>query len=141
MVEGLFLDGLNGAGWLAGLFWGLLVFGIILYVYMGFAYTAVGRKAKVKTPELAWIPFVGPTIVTYQAAGMHWWPWLLLIGMIIPFLNVLAAIAFQVMVIVWTWHMFEKIKRPGWWAILFILPIVGLVMIGIAAWTEPDTRR
>ncbi|MCC7575039.1 hypothetical protein KO361_05590 [Candidatus Woesearchaeota archaeon] len=121
---------------LAGLIFVAIIIGLAFYVYLGFAYMAIGRKAKLKSPELAWIPFVGPLIIAYQASGLHWWPWLLIIGMFIPYVNVLASVAFQVMVIVWMWYLFKKIKRPGWWALLFLIPFVGLVMIGVAAWSD-----
>ena len=67
---------------------------------------------------------------------MHWWPWLLIIGTFIPVIGSLASIAFLVFVIIWHWKMFEAIRRPGWWAILLLLPIVGWIMVGIAAWSN-----
>ncbi|MCX6750630.1 MAG: hypothetical protein NTZ83_04185 [Candidatus Pacearchaeota archaeon] len=119
---------------------GMLVLAILvsiaLYIYMGFAYMAIGRKAKLKIPELSWIPGVGPLILAFQASKMHWWPWLLLIGMFIPVVNFIAAPVFMVFAIIWHWKMFEAVKKPGWWAILLLIPIVGLVMVGIAAWAK-----
>jgi len=107
-----------------------------LYIYMALAYKAIAKKAKLSNPNLSWIPLVGPLIIAFQASKMHWWPWLLLIGYVIPVVNVVAQIAFAVFVIIWHWKMFERIKRPGWWAVLFIIPIVGLIMVGIAAWSK-----
>ncbi|MGV8162989.1 MAG: hypothetical protein ACP5N2_06685 [Candidatus Nanoarchaeia archaeon] len=113
-----------------------VVLAIAIYVYMGFAFMAIAKKANLEAPGLAWIPAVGPVIIAYQASKMHWWPWLLLIGCIIPFVNFIAAPVFTVFAIIWMWKMYEAIKRPGWWAIMMIIPIVGLVFAGIAAWSK-----
>jgi len=45
-------------------------------------------------------------------------------------------IVFYVYVFIWLWKLYEAVKRPGWWALLWLLPIVGWVMIGIAAWSK-----
>ena len=110
---------------------------VAVYVYMAFAYMAIARKNKQSSPGLAWIPGVGPLIIAYRASKMHWWPWLLLIGFFIPFVNWLFAIAFAVFGVIWNWKLFEAIKRPGWWAIFMVIPILNivfLVFVGIAAW-------
>jgi hypothetical protein len=120
------------------------VIGLIAYIFLSLAFMAIGRKAKVSSPGLAWIPFVGPAIITYKASKMHWWPWLLLIAFLIPFLNIVAMLIFGVYSIIWMWKTFEKIGKPGWWAIVGlggIIPILGilfslaaLVLLCIAAW-------
>ncbi|MDE1848790.1 MAG: hypothetical protein KGH55_02050 [Nanoarchaeota archaeon] len=112
----------------------MIIFWIAVWVYMAFAFTAIAKKLKYKYPGIAWIPFVGPLIIAFQASKMHWWPWLLLIGYVVPVIGWIATVTFWVFSIIWMWKMFERIKRPGWWAILMIVPIVGLVMIGVAAW-------
>ena len=109
---------------------------VVLYIYMGFAFMAIGKKAKLETPALSWIPFVGPMIIAYQASKMHWWPWLLYIGIILPFLNILASLALTVVFIVWLWKTYEAINKPGWWALLIPIPVVGLVFMGVAAWSK-----
>lgn len=132
-----------GAGMLAGmmalfgafiiLFW-ILALG--MYIYTGFAFMTIGKKAKLKNPALAWIPLVGPLIIAYQCSKMHWWPWFLIIGIFIPVIGFIFSIAFAVFSIIWQWKMFEKIKYPGWWAILCLIPFVNLVLYGIAAWSK-----
>ncbi len=117
------------------IFVSILIF-IGIYIYMGFAFMAIAKKAKLKSPGLAWIPGVGPLIIAFQASKEHWWPWLLLIGTLIPVIGFLFQLAFTVFAIIWMWKMFEAIKEPGWWAILMIIPIVNLVIIGVAAWSK-----
>ncbi|HLC31209.1 MAG TPA: hypothetical protein VJK51_00940 [Candidatus Nanoarchaeia archaeon] len=124
-------------GLIALIFAFILIFFLIMigvYIYTSLAYMAIGKRARLKTPGLAWIPGVGPTILAFQTSKMHWWPWLLLIGFFIPFVNIVAFIAFGVFSVIWHWKLFERIGRPGWWALLQLIPIVGLVLIGIAAW-------
>jgi len=81
------LDILSGG--LLALIAGILIFVILiaiaLYIYSSLAFMAIGRKAKLSAPGLAWIPGVGPFIISFQASKMHWWPWLLLIGFISTF--------------------------------------------------------
>jgi hypothetical protein len=113
-----------------------MVFFVALYLYSSFAYMAIGRKARVKRSGLAWIPFLGPLIIIYKASKMHWWPWLLLFLFFIPGVNILANLAFAVVLVIWHWKTFEVIHKPGWWAILTLIPIVNLVIIGIAAWSK-----
>ncbi len=129
LIGGLFLLGM-------GMMVFLFLLAVAAYVYYGFAYMAIAKKLKMKSPGIAWIPLVGPAIIAFQTAKMHWWPWLLIIGMFFPVVGTLFSLAFCVFVIIWHWKMFEALKRPGWWAILMIIGIVREVLIGIAAWSK-----
>lgn len=124
----------------AGILMLAIIIGIAIYIYTSLAFMKIGQKAKLKTPELAWIPGIGPTILAYQSSKMHWWPWLLLAGIIIPYLNFIAIITFTVFTYIWMWKLFENIKKPGWWPLLQLIPFIGqiifLVLIGIAAWDD-----
>lgn len=117
----------------------MIVFVIVmigLYVYLSFAYMAIARKAKYSNPALAWIPIIGPLIVTSGIAEMHWWPILLLVGTIIPYIGFLFSIALAVFAIIWLWKTFEAVDRPGWWAIVSFIPVVNLILLGVAAWSK-----
>ncbi len=127
-----------------------------IYVYSAFAYSAVARKAKYPSPAIAWIPLVGPALITSKTAKMHWWPILLLIAgeimvliggvlilnisfilfAILLLLRGLFVTAFIVFSIIWLYKTYEVIGKPGWWAILMLILPVGLVMLGIAAWSK-----
>ena len=109
---------------------------LAVYVYMSIAYMGVAKKAKLSAPGLAWIPGIGPTITAYRASKMHWWPWLFLIGLFIPAVGFLLLLAFVVFGVIWHWKMFERIGKPGWWSILMLIPVVNLIIIGIAAWSK-----
>ena len=123
---------LLGAGFLFFLF----VLIVAVYVYSSFAYMAIARKAKYRSPGLVWIPIVGPMIMASKTAKMHWWPILLLVVFWIPFINILCMIALLVFNIIWMWKTFEKIGKPGWWSVFMIINIVYLVLLGIAAWSK-----
>lgn len=123
----------------ASLFFIVLI-GIIVYVYMGFAYMAIARKAKLSAPGIAWIPSIGPNIIAFRISKMHWWPWILFAGFFIPVISVICSILFTVFTVIWHWKLFEKVGRPGWWAILWLIPIVNLVLVGIAAWGKSKNK-
>jgi len=112
----------------------ILILGV--YIYTSFAFMAIAKKAKYSKPGIAWIPGIGPLLITSKTAKMHWWPILLLVLSPIPFIGGIASIAVAVFSIIWLWKTFEVIGKPGWWAILTLLPIVNFVILGIAAWSK-----
>jgi len=111
---------------------------IALYIYLSFAYSSIAKKAKQKSPGIAWIPFIGPLIIVYKSSGMHWWPWILIAGFFLPlhFFSFVAQVVFSVVVVIWHWKLFEKFKYPGWWSLLTVIPFVNLIIIGIVAWSK-----
>lgn len=110
------------------------LFMIGIYLFSSFMFMSLAKKAGDVSPGLAWIPGVGPLIIAFRASKMHWWPWLLLIGTFIPILGVIAMIVFMVYEFIWMWKLLEAVGRPGWWIFLMIIPIVGIIMLAIAAW-------
>jgi len=135
-----------------------LIFGLALYIYSGFAFMYIGRKAKVKYPGLSWIPGIGPILIAYFAAKGKSTPWWILLGAFVAYLigAILAAVGvfvsallvigyiiliaavigftyFAVYEYIWMWKMFEALKRPGWWGIipLFALPFALLGLIPV----------
>ena len=133
-------ENFGALGGLFAMFAGMIVVFLIIlvaiWIYMSLAFTAIAKKANLSSPGIAWIPGLGPAIIAYRTSQMHWWPWLLLIGLIIPFVNFIAMIIFGVYAIIWQWKMFEAIGKPGWWALICLITPVNLVMYGIAAWSN-----
>jgi hypothetical protein len=137
LQDGVVMDPSLGAlaGILAAFMVVFAIVGVVLWIFLSLAFMKIAKRLGQSMPGLAWIPGIGPLIVAYRASGMHWWPWLLLIGYVIPLVNFIFAIAFAVFSIIWMWKMLEALGRPGWWAILIaIIPVVNLILIGIAAW-------
>jgi hypothetical protein len=138
--------GVLGGGLAALLMFGfaIVIFLVILflaiYVYMALAMMAIAKKTNNEPAWLAWIPVANLYLMS-KIAKMHWWPMLLLIAFPIPFLNVFAMLAFAVFMFIWMWKIFEAVGRPGWWALLGLIPFAGgiivLVLLGVAAWGKP----
>ena len=107
----------------------LIIF-LAVYIYAAFALMTIANKTKTKNGWLAFIPIANVYLLT-QIAGLSGWWTLIIFAGIIPFLGnlaVLAAIAY------FFWIISEKLKKPGWFGILMIVPIVNLVILGILAW-------
>lgn len=116
------------------------VFGLlflVIWIYQGFAWMKIAEKTKTSNGWLAFVP-VGNMVLLANIAKMHWWPVLLLLAMIIPFLNFVAFVVLLVFMYIWMWKSFERVGRPGWWPLLGLIPAVGtiiyLILLGIAAW-------
>jgi hypothetical protein len=115
----------------------MAIFAIIflaIYIYTSLAFQRIAKKTRTPHPWLAWIPIANLYLYS-QIAGMHWWPVLLVIGLFIPYINFLAAIVLIVYNFIWLWKIFEKVKQPGWWAILSLIWPIFLIFLGIAAWS------
>jgi len=116
-----------------------LIVAIALYVYSALALMAIAKRTKTENGWLAWIP-IGNLVLMANIAKMHWWPVLLIIGLFIPIINFFAMMALAVFVVIWLWKICEARGKPGWWAVLTIIPFVGsiwmLIMMGILAWGE-----
>jgi len=95
----------------------LFIFIIGIYLYSSFAYSAIAKKAKHKNPGLAWIPVIGPTLISLQIAKMHWWPLLLTFFIWIPFVGIIFETILLAFTTIWDWKTFEAVKKPGWWAV------------------------
>ena len=151
LAEAVALDGIDTAalaggalgGGLVAMVMGCFLFIVLIllafYIYISLAFMGIAKKNKQSSPGLAWIPIVGPPIVAAKAAEMHWWPILLLVGAMIPFIGFVFSITFAVFFVIWMWKTFEAVDKPGWWAIFQVIPllnIVWFVFIGIAAWSD-----
>ncbi len=151
--EALAEQGVEAIGGVLGLIFSILfamvavVFfvAIGIYVYSSFAYMEIGKKAKHKNPGIAWIPFVGKPLLTSQIAKMPWWPVLFLLGGIFIFIPIVGVfiyyasmVAFTVFFFIWRWKAYEKVGHPGWFSLIFLIPIVGYVFLGIVAWSKEN---
>ena len=70
-----------------------ILFWVFAYIFTSIAYTSIGKKAGLTAPALAWIPGLGPMITAFRASKMHWWPWLLSIGLVTLFIAGISALA------------------------------------------------
>lgn len=116
-----------------------IVIAVIIYVYSALALMSIANKTKTKPAYLAWIPIANYYLMS-KIAKMHWWPILLIVGFWIPFIGWVATIMFWIFTVIWTYKIFEAVKRPGWWALFMIIPFIGwiiyLILLGVAAWSK-----
>ena len=119
----------------------LLMFALLvgLYVYTSFTLMKVAERLKTKPAWLAWVP-IGNLYLMSKMAKMQCWPILLLLAWWIPVLGQVAFLVFAVFAFIWMWKILEARKRPGWWSLFALIPMVGLiwylVMWGILAWSK-----
>jgi len=140
---------------LEGLIATLLVFfiififiGIAVYIYFALALMKVAKRTQTQPAWLAWIPIANFYLVS-KVAKMHWWPIILIIissilfqfeNTIISTIGMISWLIFAIFTIIWTWKICEIRNKPGWWAIITIIPLIGwiwwFIMWGILAWGE-----
>ncbi len=138
------MDSMAASGAMAGLFamiMGMMVFFVViaiaLYIYMGLTVMKTAKRLNVEPAWLAWIPIANLYLILKMGKQPSWTMLLLLSGLI-PYIGIIGSIAFMVFMILAMWKICEARQRPGWWAIITIVPVVGgiwsLIMWGILAW-------
>jgi len=118
-----------------------IIAGIAFYIYTAWAFYAIAKKLKTEPAWLSWIPIANLYLYS-KMAKMHWWPILLLAVAIIPIVGSVGVLILTIFTIIWYWKIFEFMGRPGWWAILGLIPFVGpilfAVFLGITAWGQDN---
>ncbi len=108
----------------------LAVVFLVIYVYSALALMFIAKRTKTKNAWLAWIPIANIYLMT-QVGGLH--PaWTL--SILLAFIPFIGGVAFAAITVYFWWNIAEKRKRPGWWGILMLIPIVNFVLMGILAW-------
>lgn len=108
------------------------------YVFQSLAWQTIGRKQKYKRPWLAWIPFANISMILQM--GRFHWAWVFLAIVPIAILTDIASVALITLIVISQWRIFEKAGYKGWLALLTLIPIVGLVVLGIIAWRKPSKK-
>ncbi len=142
-----------------------VILSVIGYFYIALAYMRIAQKSDTENAWLAWVPIANLYLLS-KIARAHWWP-ILLLGLLIPYMAFYASLAqfiidigplfiidiipffiislFAFFVISWQWKIFERFKRPGWWSLSLLIPMIGLyinfVLLGIIAWGDSDFLR
>lgn len=105
---------------------------LVVYIYSALALMFIAKRTKTKNAWLAWIPIANIYLMT-QIGGLHpAWTLSILLAFI-PFIGGVALVA--IYAYFW-WNIAEKCKKPGWWGILMLIPIVNFVLMGILAWDK-----
>jgi uncharacterized membrane protein len=133
-MAGMPSDSLGPLAVLFGAFMLVFLFIILaLYVYYAFALMTMARKTNTGPVWLAWIPIANIYLMTKIAKLEWWWTFGILLGAV-PIVGWLAAMA-------WSGYIFWKIAEvrgfEGWYGLLTLIPLIGLIFVGIIAWGEP----
>lgn len=131
MVGNLGMAGLWAA--IAGFLLLFFVVAVAFYIYSAFVLMAIAKKTKTPNEWMAWIPILNIYLMTQIGKTPVWTMWGLLI-FLIPLFNYLSGPVTIVLVAYWWWKIAEACKKPGWWGILMVIPIVNLIFMGILAW-------
>lgn len=112
---------------------------LVFYIYSAITMMTIAKKTKTDNAWLAWIPFANIALLA-NIAKKPWWPVLLMLGFWIPILNILLMLVLLVYVIMWLYKICEIRNKPGWLAILIIIPFLGhiwfMILLGILAWAD-----
>jgi hypothetical protein len=120
-------------GMVATFLWIFVVIFIAIYIYTALVLMTIAKKTNTPNPWLAWIPVANLYLMT-RIAGVPWWTLLIvLFAGFIPFIGGLVSL---VITIWWWWKIAEARKKPGWFGILMLIPIVNLVIMGVIAWSD-----
>jgi len=104
-----------------------------LYIYSAIVLMTIAKKTRTKDPWLAWIPIANLYLMT-KIAKVPWWTIIVLIaGGVIPFVGAAIIIGITTW---WWWKICEARKKPEWYSLLMLIPIVNLVIMGIIAWKD-----
>lgn len=116
----------------AGMGIGILVAYIIVYLFMALCLALIAKKQGKSfggSLVMAIIP-IANVILFLQLSGKPWW-WLFLF--IIPIVNL-------VLYIIALIGLSERMKRPGWFAVILILfPIVGMPILAFSKMPEASS--
>lgn len=107
-----------------------------LYIYGALALRAIAKRTKHKPLWMAWVP-IANIILMLKIAKLQW-QWIFAIFLnAIPHIGGWLLLAGMVYVL---WKICEVRHRPGWWAVLIVIPGIGplwyLVLLGILAWSK-----
>ncbi len=101
---------------------------IVLYVYMALVLQTIAKKTNTENAWFAWIPILNLVLMIMIARKPMWW-----IAMIIfvPIANIVFGI------MVWI-EILKRRNYPPIWFLLFLIPIVNLIILGVIAWKDRD---
>ena len=104
------------------------VFGLVLafYIYAAICLSTIARKLSVAEAWWAWVPLLNALLIFKLSGKPLWW----LLGLFVPILNIVVA------VLVWMEIAKRRGKSPVH-GILILLPGIGLISLGILAFSKP----
>src|SRR3989344_4341446 len=108
----------------------MLLLVLAVYVYATLALMKIADRTKTKDGWLAFVPIGNIYLMTKIAKVPGWWT----IGVLSGIIPLIGGVLVLILITYLWWQIAERLKRPGWWALLLLIPIVNFVIIGIMAW-------
>ncbi|MEM4397426.1 MAG: hypothetical protein QW757_02245 [Candidatus Woesearchaeota archaeon] len=131
-------------GMMAAMFFFIIILYLFIYVYFSLTLMKTAQKMNMQNSWLAWIPIANFYLIL-KMANLSPMFLLLVIGFIIPFLNFIFIIGFAILMIIAQYKICEARQKPGWWALLQLIPIIGFiwsfVMWGILAFEKTEEKK
>jgi hypothetical protein len=104
---------------------GAIVFIVALFVVVSVPAYVIGKRRGVSVPGVAFIPFIGSTIVLLWSIDRS--GWLTILGLI-PFVDIVFGL--------WLVLTFPaEHGRTRWWALPFLIPVANLIAFYVYAFT------
>src|SRR4051794_38352417 len=104
---------------------GVIIFWIVLFVAASVPAFVVGRRLDLDSPGEAFIPIVGPTIVTLRSVERSGWMALM---QLIPYVGLIFLIWLACVVP-------GSHGRTRWWILPFLIPLVNFIAFYVYAFT------
>jgi len=113
------------------------ILSVFLYIYFAFALMTIAKKLKVPNEWLAFIPIANIYLMTKMAKTSPW----LTLSVLLVFIPFIGGLILTVVMLYLWYKIAEAIKRPGWWGILVVVPLVNIVILGIMAWGKEKSSK
>ena len=104
------------------------------YFYQSLCLQLIAQKTGAKSAWLAWIPVANIFLMFNIAAVSYWWMVIMIVVLFIPLIGIVGFIGFSFFLY---YKIILALHKPGWLAVLLIIPVVNLVMIGYLAFSKP----
>lgn len=126
----------------------LLFILIVVYLYFSICLYNIAKKTNTSNRWAAWVPIVQifyPIIISQKP---WWWIFVVLIlGFFSSSLNrsesgIVQLVSFLIsitIIVVWVYiwmGVCVKLKRPNWWGVLMMIPLINIVFLGILAFSN-----
>jgi hypothetical protein len=102
-----------------------MLFGIALYVYMGYSLMTIANKTKTPNNWFAWIPILNVFLMIKIAGKSYWW----ILLFFVPLANIIA------LIMLWM-EIAKRCNKPAWVGVLMIVPFANFVVPGYLAFSK-----
>ncbi len=103
----------------------LIILFLIIYLYSSLILYTLAKKLNIQNPWFAFLPVANIYLVTELASVA---PWTLILAFF-PGINVIVSVW-------WFWKISQRRSRPGWWALLYLIPLIGFIFLSLLVWKD-----